>query len=147
MLDALCVETARCILCLTDDDVVNVYITVSARHRNPDIEIIARANHPENAKKLRRVGANHTVSPFDNVGSMAVQYIGQPVAFDAMLEVMSTAEGTGVDAIRVSDECPLVGATLDGLKLGDHKLILFGIISSREETDNCLVYQSAELPG
>ena len=147
MLDALRVETARRILCLTDDDVANVYIAVSARHRNPGIEIIARANHPENAIKLRRAGANHTVSPFDNVGRLAVQYIGQPVAFDAMLEVMTTAEGTGVDVIRVSDACRLVGATLGRLDLEGYKLILFGVISSREETENRVVYQSAEMSG
>lgn len=146
MLDALQVETAGTILCLTGDDVVNVYITVSARHRNPDIHIIARANRPENVTKLERAGANHTVSPFDSIGSLAVQYIGQPVAFDAVLEVMSLGQGTGVDAIRVSDQSSLVGTSVGDLDLASHKLILFGVVSEREHVDGHLSYKSLEIP-
>ncbi len=146
MLDALHVETADRILCLTGDDVVNVYITVSARHRNPDIDIVARANHPENVVKLERAGANHTVSPFDSIGSLAVQYIGQPVAFDAVLEVMTIGQGAGVDAIRVSDQSALVGRRVGDLELESHKLILFGVVSEREDIDDHLVYRTAGIP-
>jgi voltage-gated potassium channel len=144
MLDALHVESARRILCLTNDDVVNLYITVSARYRNPAIDIIAVANHPGNTKKLQRAGADHTVSPFDNVGSLAVQCIGQPVAFDAVLEVMTAGQGIGVDAIRIADGSPLIGSTVGELRLEAHKLVLFGVISGRQDAGDFAVYQSPD---
>ena len=132
LLDALCVASALRILCLTGDDVVNVYITVSARYRNASIEIIARANHAENVTKLKRAGADRTVTLYDIVGSLAVQYIGQPVAYEAMAEILSISEGIGVDAIRVTGESNLAGQLVGDLEIENHKLILFGVLSHRE---------------
>jgi len=132
MLESLQVQLARRILCLTGDDVVNVYITVSARSRNPHIEIVARANQPENLSKLERAGANRTVAPFSSVGQLAAQYIGQPVAFDAMADVMNVSEGISVDAVRVSPDSRLVARTIGEVDFREHRLQLFGVLSERE---------------
>ena len=43
---------ASSILCITDDDVINVYITLTARNLNRDVHIISRANNVENVKKF-----------------------------------------------------------------------------------------------
>ena len=45
------------ILCLTHDDVSNVYITLTARQAAPDILIVSRANKAETVRKLTQAGA------------------------------------------------------------------------------------------
>ena len=132
LLDTLHIATASRILCLTGDDVINVYIVVSARHRNPDIEIIARANSPESVTKLRRAGADRVVTLHESVSRLAVQYVGQPVAFEAIAEVLRLTPGVGVDAIHVGSDTRLIGRTIADLQLDDHKLILFGVLSKHE---------------
>jgi len=79
LLESTNIRQARRILCLTGEDVVNAYITLSARQLNPQIEIISRANHRDNEIKLHRAGASYTVAPFDTAGLVAAQYVGQPV--------------------------------------------------------------------
>ncbi len=131
MLETLHVDSAKRILCLTGDDVINVYITVSARYHNADIEIISRANQQENVTKLKQAGADRTVAPFETAGYLAAQYLGQPLAFDAISEVLTVGEGVGIDAIRVSSDSHLADRPIGTLNLPDYKLILFGVVSAR----------------
>jgi voltage-gated potassium channel len=79
----------RRLLCLTADDVVNVYITLTARQFNPQVEIISRVNHRDNITKLYRAGASHCVAPNQVVGLIAAEYAGQPVAFEAVYGLLT----------------------------------------------------------
>jgi voltage-gated potassium channel len=44
-------------------DMVNVFITLTARNMRPDLRIIARAEDPATEKKLRQAGANEIILP------------------------------------------------------------------------------------
>jgi len=116
------------ILCLTHDDVSNVYITLTARQASPSILIISRANKAETVRKLTQAGANRVVRPYEVVGHMAAEFIGQPVAFDALYDVITRAKGIHLEPVRVSS-----GAWLDARRIGDidfaeRHLMLFGVI-------------------
>jgi voltage-gated potassium channel len=116
------------ILCLTHDDVSNVYITLTARQVSRDTLIISRANKAETARKLTQAGANHVVHPYEVVGHMAAEFIGQPVAFDALYDVITRARGIHLEPVRVSP-----GSWLDTRGIGDidfagQHLMLFGVI-------------------
>jgi voltage-gated potassium channel Kch len=52
---------AKAVLCTTNNDITNVYITLTSRYLNPDITIISRANHEENAKKMLQAGASYGI--------------------------------------------------------------------------------------
>lgn len=58
------IERAQCVLVATDSDAYNISITLSARHLNNNLFIIARANHNETEAKLKRAGADHVISPY-----------------------------------------------------------------------------------
>ncbi|MET0090974.1 MAG: NAD-binding protein [Candidatus Thiodiazotropha sp.] len=118
----------RRLLCLTGDDVVNVYITLTARQFNPDIEIISRANHRENASKLTRAGATHCVAPYEVFGLIAAEYAGQPVAFEAVYGLLAGQSNEGIEAVRLKPNHPMVGCTLGDMNFKARKLILFGVI-------------------
>jgi voltage-gated potassium channel len=116
------------VLCLTHDDVSNVYITLTARQVSRDILIISRANKAETVRKLTQAGADHVVRPYEVVGHMAAEFIGQPVAFDALYDVITRAKGIHLEPVRISP-----GAWLDARRVGDidfanQHLMLFGVI-------------------
>jgi voltage-gated potassium channel len=58
------IDSARAVLVCLDDDAQNVFITITARALNPDVEIVARASEEGAATKLERAGANDVVSPY-----------------------------------------------------------------------------------
>ncbi len=128
LLERAHIDRARRVLCLTGDDVINVYITLSARQLNPRLEIISRANNAANMSKLRLAGADHTVTPFRLVTMVAAELVGLPVAFDVVYGMFTGKETLRIDAVRVHGGSSLDGCRIDNLYLDQYRLILFGII-------------------
>ncbi|HTK11182.1 MAG TPA: potassium channel family protein [Ktedonobacteraceae bacterium] len=64
ILRAAGIQHAQCVLVATDNDAHNIFITLSARHLNGELFIVARANHTETEAKLKRAGADCVLSPY-----------------------------------------------------------------------------------
>ena len=121
---------ATAVLCTTGDDVVNVYITLTSRHLNPAIRIISRANNQDNVKKLYQAGASNVIQPYEIAGMVVAEYIGQPVAFEAILGIIREEKQFIMETL-----CVYSGSIVDGMKISEidfehRKLMLVGVISA-----------------
>jgi voltage-gated potassium channel len=121
---------ASAVLCTTGDDVVNVYITLTSRHLNPAIRIISRANNQDNVKKLYQAGADNVIQPFEIAAMVVAEYIGQPVAFEAILGIIREEKQFIMETL-----CVHAGSLVDGLQISEigfeqRKLMLVGVISA-----------------
>jgi voltage-gated potassium channel len=65
------IERAKSVLCLLNNDVDNVFVTLSARQLNPTVRIISKADQHSSLRKMYQAGANHVVSP-STMGSWRV---------------------------------------------------------------------------
>ena len=52
------IEDARLLVVAVNDDAINIFTTLMARNLNPDLKIVARANHPGAVDRLYRAGAD-----------------------------------------------------------------------------------------
>ncbi|WP_456379991.1 ion transporter [Thiolapillus sp.] len=129
-------RSAGKILCLTGDDVVNVYVTLSARQLDEKITIISRANQRQSVDKLLLAGANHAIEPFKIVGLIAGEYVGQPVAFEAIHGIVMGENDITLETIRVSPDSWLDGKTIGEVPLEEMRLILFGVITPMDRSSN-----------
>jgi len=125
------INQADMIICLTGSDVINVYITLTARYLNPQIQIISRANREDSVRKLKQAGANHTIIPFKIVGLIAVEFIGQPVAFEAIHDILSGKHDIGLETVTVRENGLLVGRNIGDIDFIGNKLLLFGVITNK----------------
>ncbi len=57
------ISRARVMATVLPNDAANVFITLSARNMNPEIQIIARGEVPTTERKLKQAGANRVVLP------------------------------------------------------------------------------------
>jgi voltage-gated potassium channel len=57
------IERAVVFATVLPSDMVNVFITLTARNMRPDLRIIARAEDPATEKKLKQAGANEIILP------------------------------------------------------------------------------------
>lgn len=121
---------ATTVLCTTGNDVANVYITLSSRYLNADIRIISRANRKDNVNKLYQAGADHVIEPFEIAGLLAAEYIGEPVAFEAVLGILREEKGVLMETIVIHEGCLLDGVNIDSVDCIGRKLSLVGVISS-----------------
>jgi voltage-gated potassium channel len=124
------------ILCLTHDDVVNVYITLTARQFSQNVLIVSRANKPESERKLLRAGANHVIRPYEVVARMAAEFIGQPVAVDALHDMVTGSKGIHLEPMPVIPGGNLDGARIGGIDFATRNLLLFGVIRPKVEGES-----------
>lgn len=122
-------EAVRAIVCTTGDDIVNVFITLTARYLNKEVLIISRANKRESAEKLRLAGANHVVVSFESVGRVVNAYVDQPVAFNALYGILSGNKEVGTEAIVVPPDSLADGKSIDAINFPHYRLVLFGIVA------------------
>ncbi len=121
---------ATAVLCVTGNDVTNVYVTLSSRHLNPTINIISRANRHDNVKKMHQAGADHVIEPFAIAGLLAAEYIGQPVAFEALSGILQEQKDILLETISVPEKCMLQNKQIGDIDFIAYKLTLVGVVST-----------------
>lgn len=119
------IERASAILCLLNNDVDNVYVTLSARQLNSNIRIISKAEQQSSLRKLYQAGANHVVSP-STMGAMRVSNLVVNPLFTELVDAMNIGYGASqvhMHEVRVDQFPQMIGmeygsiqTTFDGLK-------------------------------
>lgn len=74
------VKRASGVIAAISSDAGNVFIVLSAHGLNPDVPIVARAENPNTAEKLRMVGATSVVTPYQLGGKRLAQAFLRPGA-------------------------------------------------------------------
>jgi voltage-gated potassium channel len=108
------VKQAKGLLAATNPDPQNIFIVLTARELNPDLEIHSRAYEEEARKRLERAGADKVIYP-DRIGGfrMAMSFI-RP-SFINFLDVLARPYEEGeisVDEVTVGPNCAYNGRTL-----------------------------------
>lgn len=114
------VERAKVLVAVLPKDADNLYITLSARVLNPNIFIVARAEHEASEAKLRRVGANHVVSPYVIGGHRVAQAVLRPTVGHVLEQAgRLNAADYQIEEVVVAKSSSLCGKTLRDANLRD----------------------------
>ncbi len=105
------VSRARGLLCAVDSDAANVYITLLARARNPDLFIIARASSAESVEALKRAGSDRVVSPYRLSGTRMAALALRPAVLE-FVDMVSVAPGLRIEELVISGGSDLAGASV-----------------------------------
>ncbi|WP_298263392.1 TrkA family potassium uptake protein [Acidocella sp.] len=116
VLEAVGVHRAKALACVVPNDAVNVFITLSARNLNKDIEIIARGEAASTKSKLLRAGASAVVEP-THIGA---ERIAQLILFPQSAKVTDSghmhALAAGLRGLGL--ELEVMAAAADGAMAG-----------------------------
>ncbi len=131
-------EHARTVVTVLPNDAANVFITLTARNLNPDIQIIARAEHPTTEKKLRQAGANRVVMPAVTGATQMSRMITRPSTADLMeLLSESSFDGMEMDEITISTASELAGKTVaDTATRSKHGVLVLAV----KQPDGAMVF-------
>ena len=115
LLEQAGIRRARGLVAAVDTDAENVYITLTARGMNPDLNIIARANFEELESKLLRAGANRVLLPYSISGRRMVTMLLHPEIAD-FLEEVAHAGGMELllEQVKVAKASKLAGSDFRG---------------------------------
>jgi voltage-gated potassium channel len=107
------IRSAKGLIACSDSDVANVYVTLSARVLNPELNIVARAGHKDTEKKLIMAGANRVISPYFISGIRMAALVMRPVASDFLdLVTHSGQVDFSLYELAIPENSPLVGKSI-----------------------------------
>ncbi len=93
------VERASTVITALPSDADNVFITLTAKEINPQIDVIAKATDVNSESKLYRAGASHVVMP-DRLGGMHMaNLITKPV----VIEFLELLNGVGEEKLLLEE--------------------------------------------
>lgn len=76
------ITRAKSLIAALPEDSDNVFIVLTARQLNPQMDIISRAKDPKSQKKLKLAGANHVVMPEQIGGFYMATLVSKPGAVE-----------------------------------------------------------------
>jgi voltage-gated potassium channel len=140
VLEAVGIHRARALATVVPNDAANVFITLSARNLNKNLEIIARGEAPSTKSKLLQAGANSVVEP-THIGA---ERIAQLILFPRTSQFTDGSDrmrtlaiglrtlGLELEVMAVAADSPLAGATIDAV---EHEAIgsLFVVAVNRKD--------------
>jgi voltage-gated potassium channel len=117
------IRQARAIVVGTASDPDNVYVTLSAREKNPSITIHSRGESEAGMRRLRLAGADQVISAYQRGGMRVAATILRPSVID-FLELSTPGRGDEIDLeeIRVAPHSPLVGKEVGAIENETPKL-------------------------
>ncbi len=128
------IEQAKGLITCLAKDADNVFVVLTARELNRELHIIARAHEDRSDVKLKRAGANQTVSP-DEIGGkkMASLMINPHVQFfvDNIIDTKNIT--INMEEIKINETSQLIGKKLSEAKISEKAGLI--VLAIRKEED------------
>jgi len=122
------IERAKSLASVLPSDSDNVYVVLSARMLNSDLQIVSRASGDKAIEKIERAGATRVISPFSSGGLQMARLMLNP-SMEAFVDVAQTSDNDlGLVEFPVNAGSRYLGTTLSESKLGDRGVMVLGII-------------------
>ena len=124
------VQRARGLATVLGDDVDNLYVVLSTRLLNHDLQIVARSSSETNIDKLYKAGANSIVSPYKAGATKVAQLLINPQVAE-IFESVSEGEKMELAEIRVNEGSPYLGKYLAETDFSTKGVIIVAIRDER----------------
>lgn len=113
------IERAKGLISVLPTDAENLYVVLSAKVLNPDLNIVARAGEEGSEQKLLRAGADRVVSPY-HIGGLRIAHT---VLKPSVVDFIEFATRSGnidlqMEEIYVHEGANIAGTTLDECGIG-----------------------------
>ena len=115
------------ILCLTNSDIENIYISLNAKSLSRDIRVIARATDEKMYKKFHLAGVDHILTPSKVANIMLHTAINQPIMYNGIYAILTGKNIANMDEVSTQRHRKLIGKKLSEIDFKKHKILFIGI--------------------
>lgn len=117
------------IFCFLKEDSKNVFLTISARALDKNLDIIAIVDAPQSAEKLIAAGANKIIDPYQISGQKIHELIKKPDITNIIDHTVFGRHDLHVAEIEIPEKSHLENTYTSELTLNEkHNLVLIGVV-------------------
>ncbi len=129
------------IFCFLPEDSCNVFLTLSARAIDKDLDIIAIVGSAQSAEKLIAAGANKIIDPYQICGQKIHELVIKPDITNIIDHTVFGRDDLHIAEIVIPEGSPLENTYSSELSLSEqHNLVMVGIVDKElgEEVHFCI---------
>ncbi len=120
------------LFCFFDADSENVFLTLSARALDKELNIIAIVDSPESAEKLLAAGANKIIDPYEICGRKIHDMLKRPDIHDIFDHTVFGRHDLHLAEVTIPENSYLENAHISQLQLSSqYNLLLIGIVNKQ----------------
>ena len=139
------IKEAKGLVSTLAKDADNVYTVLTAREHNPKMLIVARAHDEFSYKKLRRAGANNTVSPNEMGGKKLASMLLRPSISHFMDHIIDTANiSLEMEEIDIHPESKLCEKKLKDSKIAEKTGLVILAIRKNDASEEFIFNPKAD---
>ena len=128
VLESAGIRSASDIVVATASDPDNVFISLSARGKNPEIHIYARAETEAGLRHLKLAGAEGAISSYQFSAYRIAAAIARPSVVDFLTLVMpGRGDDVSLEEVAVLPNSPLIGTTIAAVERANTRLRIVGL--------------------
>jgi voltage-gated potassium channel len=115
------------VLCLTNSDIENIYITLNVKSLSKDIHVIARSSNESMHKKFNLAGVDHILTPSNVANVMLRTAIHQPIMYNGMQAILTGKNIANIEEVMVYRHTKLIGLKIKDVDFVKYKILFMGI--------------------
>lgn len=116
------------LVCVLDDEHLNVFLTLSLRSLFKESYILAISDSMHTTKKLQMAGANKVIDMYEVSANKIHNILNRPIATQLLEEFVVHKNGIGFREFIIPDDSFLDGLMTDDIDLSEYGVLLVGMI-------------------
>jgi len=140
-LKALKPDTYAQIVCMMDDEHLNVFLTLSLRSLYTECYILSLSDSINTTKKLQMAGANKVIDLYEVSANKIHNILNRPVATKLLEKFFTEKGGISFQEILIPEDSFLIGMRSDEIDFSPFGVLLVGMID--EELGHAFIFITA----
>ena len=140
-LKKLALDAFTQLVCVMDDEHLNVFLTLSLRSLYKASYILSISDSLNVTKKLKMAGANKVIDLYEVSANKIYNLIDRPIATRLLEDFVNNKEGITFKEMRIPKDSFLDGMMAEDVEFSSHDVLLVGMID--EELSHAFVFVTA----
>ncbi|HIP56358.1 MAG TPA: hypothetical protein EYG97_04965 [Arcobacter sp.] len=118
----------KALFCLHNDFNKNLFVTLSGRNLNKNLQIISLSSNQNETKKLKLAGSSNIINPYDITGMKIFRELHKPMAVKILDDILYSNSDLIIEEITIDKNSILDGLHFKDLEIiQEFSLVLLGI--------------------
>jgi len=127
-LESLMIEHDDKVICVMDDEHLNVFLTLSLRSIYEDCFLLSISDSIHTTQKLKKAGANRVISLYEVSANRIHNILKRPTATQLLDGFVTNHSDISFKEMTIPTGSILDGQMADDINFGEHRVLLVGMI-------------------